>query len=550
MELPFFQYFRESFNNLSCFSSPTANSIDLQNFSALLENNETLHSRSNSYTLDEIFSNTQPVGGISKLAIQAENDLASYKQLTSSIKSNNPSLFRKFIKLLGNLEHLNNKNRTFLHISAKYGSLDICQLILAFTQSNINSRDKERKSPLHLAALNGHVNVVKFLHRCGGYLHIKDKSQKSVIDYAIESKNVELIMFVFEKSPSIGKGCGFNVKQLLKANGISIDKPKILGNDEKSKVKKVEWQDLIGLSDFSIVQEVGRGSFGVVYLVKLEENGKALAMKVMVKEKIYGEGLEDYVCTEKNVMARIESEFIVKLRYAFQTLSLFCLVMDYCPGGTLAQVILRCGKVREEIAKKYLSEIVIAFECLHDRDVIYRDLKPENVLIDEMGHVRLTDFGLAKTGVCGDQSAASFCGTFSYLAPEILEKKHYGKSVDWYSFGVLMFELLTGSVPKGKSIKKDIKKLNIQKFISPEAKDLIEGLMFPEYKKRIGFKGAEQVKLHEFFSEIDWDVVKNKELLMDKPEVKVIKSRLIHESDLPSGREMRDLENWSFVRAE
>ena len=550
MDLPFFQDFRESLKTLTCLTSPTTKSIDLQNFSSLLENNETLHSRNNSYTQDEVFSNTLPAGGISNLAKQAEHDLASYKQLTSSIKSNNPSLFRKFIKLLGNLEYLNNKSRTFLHISAKYGSLDICQLILAFTQTNINSRDKEHKSPLHLAALNGHVNVVKFLHRCGGYLHIKDKSQKSVIDYAIESKNVELILFVFEKSPSIGKGCGFNVKQLLKANGISIDKPKVMGNDEKSKVKKVEWNDLIGLNDFTILQEVGRGSFGVVYLVKLEESGGIYAMKVMVKEKIYEEKLEDYVCTEKNVMARIESEFIVKLRYAFQTLRLVCLVMDFCPGGTLAQVILRTGKVKEDMAKRYLSEIVVAFECLHDRDVIYRDLKPENVLIDEMGHVRLTDFGLAKTGVCGDQSAASFCGTVSYLAPEILEKKHYGKSVDWYSFGVLMFELLTGSVPKGKSIKKDITKLHIPKFISPPARNLIEGLMFPEYKKRIGFKGVEQVKLHEFFSDIDWDIVKNKQLTMDKPEIKIIEHGLIQESDLPSGREMRDLDNWSFVRSE
>jgi serine/threonine protein kinase len=552
MEHNFFQDFRDKFEKLNCLRPPSkaVGHLDLHNFSAIFDNVETLISRDQSYTSeDNPLSQTMPVPKIS-LETSGGSD---YKLIVESVKTNNPLLFKKYMNLNMNLLQVNSKKRNFLHTAAKHGSLEISQLILAYTQIPVNSRDEDLRSPLHLATLHGHAMMAQYLYRCGGYLHVKDRMGNTAIDYAIESKNVELIKFFFDKSPSLCKNFGFNVFELLKNQGISIDVKRNKQSDDKSKVRKLEEPfDPANISDFTFIRELGKGSFGHVYLVQQAETGEKYAMKIITKEKVYKDGLEDYLLTEKEVMKQVDSDFIVKLHFSFQTSSFFCLVMDYCPCGTLADILSKERCLPEVKAKKYLVEVLVALEALHKNNILYRDLKPENILIDEAGHIKITDFGLAKQGISDEKSAESFCGTVSYIAPEVIEKKGYGKAADWYAFGVLMFEMLTGTVPKANPKKNFVvdqngsSKIRVPAYVSNNARLLIEGLLVNDFRNRIGFRGTEQVKRHEFFSDVDWNVVERKELRMD-----VIRKRNPDESPqdcvLPEAPEMKDMDGWSFV---
>lgn len=198
--------------------------------------------------------------------------------------------------------------------------------------------------------------------------------------------------------------------------------------------------------DFMPISILGKGSFGEVYLV--EKNYKELfAMKVLSKKKIMGCNYIKYALTERNVLSYTHHPFIVKLDYAFQTKNKLYLLLEYCAGGDLGKMIQRKGKLEENIVRIYLAEIVLAIQYLHKREIIFRDLKPDNIVIDADGHFKLTDFGLSKEGIDDNISANSFCGSLAYLAPEMLARNGHGKSVDWYLLGVLLYEMLVGKTP-------------------------------------------------------------------------------------------------------
>ena len=202
-------------------------------------------------------------------------------------------------------------------------------------------------------------------------------------------------------------------------------------------------------------------------------------MKVLDKNKLIIQNLIKYAISEKNVLSTIDHPFIVKLYYSFQTKSKLFLVLDYCPNGDLSQIILKERRLSEEKARKYLCEILLALSELHKKDIIYRDLKPDNIVLDKNGHALLTDFGLSKEGIFDNVSAKSFCGSIAYLAPEMIKKSGHGKSVDWYLFGVLMYEMIVGTPPyfnKNKDILfENIKGgiLQIPSTMSNSAKSLI-----------------------------------------------------------------------------
>jgi protein-serine/threonine kinase len=193
---------------------------------------------------------------------------------------------------------------------------------------------------------------------------------------------------------------------------------------------------------------LGSGSFGEVYLVREIRTGDLFAMKVLTKHKIFGNNLVRYAKTERDVLSYTKHPFIVSLNYAFQTETKLFLILDFCPGGDLGRILQREGRFSEDRARKYLTEVLLALEDLHKRDIIYRDLKPDNVVLDNDGHAQLTDFGLSKEGVLeGNKGAKSFCGSVAYLAPEMIRKAGHGKSVDWYLLGVLLYEMIVGQPP-------------------------------------------------------------------------------------------------------
>jgi serine/threonine protein kinase len=198
---------------------------------------------------------------------------------------------------------------------------------------------------------------------------------------------------------------------------------------------------------------------------------------------IAGQNILRYALTERNVLGYINHPFIVGLHFAFQTSAKLCLVLDYCPGGDLSKYLRAEKKFSEQKAKYYLCEIILALEELHRRDIIYRDLKPDNVVLDESGHCKLTDFGLSKEGVMEHTTGTgSFCGSVAYLAPEILMKSGHGKAVDWYLLGVIFYEMVVGTPPYYAATKEELfyniekAPLKIPASLSAEAKLLFKNV--------------------------------------------------------------------------
>ncbi|XP_052025869.1 ribosomal protein S6 kinase alpha-2 isoform X2 [Apodemus sylvaticus] len=223
---------------------------------------------------------------------------------------------------------------------------------------------------------------------------------------------------------------------------------------------------------------------------------------------------------ERDILAEVNHPFIVKLHYAFQTEGKLYLILDFLRGGDLFTRLSKEVMFTEEDVKFYLAELALALDHLHGLGIIYRDLKPENILLDEEGHIKITDFGLSKEAIDHDKRAYSFCGTIEYMAPEVVNRRGHTQSADWWSFGVLMFEMLTGSLPfQGKDRKETMAlilkaKLGMPQFLSAEAQSLLRALFKRNPCNRLGagVDGVEEIKRHPFFVTIDWNKLYRKEI--------------------------------------
>eukprot|EP00826_Nyctotherus_ovalis_P006866 TRINITY_DN11676_c0_g2_i2.p1 TRINITY_DN11676_c0_g2~~TRINITY_DN11676_c0_g2_i2.p1 ORF type:complete len:347 (+),score=81.36 TRINITY_DN11676_c0_g2_i2:776-1816(+) len=237
-------------------------------------------------------------------------------------------------------------------------------------------------------------------------------------------------------------------KSMDKKDSVKLDRAKKAQKESKIPAS-LKTSPSITLDSFIPINYLGGGSFGKVYLVKTKSTGKYYAMKILSKKKTMSENLWRYIYAERNVQSLVRHPFIVRMRCAFQTKGSLAMVMDYYPGGDLARVLYRERKFCESTARAYVAEIVLAIEELHRKEIIYRDLKPENVVIDSEGHIGLTDFGLSKEGIKYRDFTKSFCGSVAYLAPEILEENGNGhcRSVDWYLVGVMLYAMLVGIPP-------------------------------------------------------------------------------------------------------
>ncbi|XP_072890504.1 ribosomal protein S6 kinase alpha-1 isoform X1 [Hemitrygon akajei] len=275
-------------------------------------------------------------------------------------------------------------------------------------------------------------------------------------------------------------------------------------------------------SHFELLKVLGQGSFGKVFLVrkiKMPDAGQLYAMKVLKKATLK---VRDRVRTklERDILVDVNHPFIVKLHYAFQTEGKLYLILDFLRGGDLFTRLSKEVMFTEEDVKIYLAELALALDHLHSLGIIYRDLKPENILLDEEGHIKLTDFGLSKEAVDHEKKAYSFCGTVEYMAPEVVNRRGHTLSADWWSYGVLMFEMLTGSLPfQGKDRKDTMTlilkaKLGMPQFLSPEAQSLLRALFKRNPANRLGagVDGVEEIKRHPFFANIDWNKLYRREL--------------------------------------
>ena len=290
-------------------------------------------------------------------------------------------------------------------------------------------------------------------------------------------------------------------------------------------------------NDFQILKLLGEGSFGKVVLVRKKDSGTLHAMKVLQKHDIRIKSQENHTKTERLLLEIINHPFIINLEYAFQTQDNLYLITEFMQGGELFYHLRNNGKFTEEEAKFYICEIILALNHIHKNKCIYRDLKLENILLDNKGHLRLTDFGLSKIILeKRDSKAYTICGTPEYLAPEVLLENGYGKEVDYWSLGVVLYEMLCGQSPFNLEIKelrrkiktdpkfaeigeKDLlikhkihyKEIYYPMYLSEEVKILLKKLLEIDTYKRLGSgkNGFENVIKQDFFKDIIWDDVIN-----------------------------------------
>merc|ERR1719410_1273832 len=295
-----------------------------------------------------------------------------------------------------------------------------------------------------------------------------------------------------------------NTKKPIRSNGLGDISENAETNDMSN--MGFRFNKKLTVNDFEFLKVVGKGSFGKVMMVRKRDDQKIYAMKVLKKKALVKRKQVIHTQTERRVLSGIDNPFIVSLRYAFQSEAKLYMILDFFSGG-----------------------ICLALECLHLRGTIYRDLKPENILLDSEGHIKITDFGLSKDSLKGDQLTHTFCGTPEYLAPEVLQQQGHGKAVDWWTFGTLLYEMMTGLPPfYNQNLNVMYEKIlhapiPMPKYLSKEARSLFLGLLERDPKRRLGSSKEEALEIeeHVFFKDIDWKKLYNKELKPPfKPKVK------------------------------
>ena len=300
---------------------------------------------------------------------------------------------------------------------------------------------------------------------------------------------------------------------------------------QKEKYRKMREKQSI--REYESLSIIGRGAFGEVHVCREKKTGNIYAIKKIKKELLIEKNQLIHTRNEQYFMSNVKSEWIVDLKASFQEGGYLFLVMEYCPGGDLMNLLIEKDILTEKEAKFYLAELILAIESIHKLDCIHRDIKPDNILIDSDGHIKLSDFGLLKISEkIFEQNSNqnnnrythnknySCVGTAFYVAPEVLKKTGYGPEIDWWSAGVIFYEMLVGYAPFYSKETKEVcyKVMNWEKYfeipkkikmkMSDEAQDLIYKLISNK-NNRLGKNGAEEIKKHPFFSDINWDNVRN-----------------------------------------
>ncbi|KAF2836155.1 serine/threonine-protein kinase YPK2/YKR2 [Patellaria atrata CBS 101060] len=271
-------------------------------------------------------------------------------------------------------------------------------------------------------------------------------------------------------------------------------------------------QKSLKIEDFELLKVVGKGSFGKVMQVQKRDTHRIYALKTIRKAHIISRSEVAHTLAERSVLAQINNPFIVPLKFSFQSPEKLYLVLAFVNGGELFHHLQKEQRFDINRARFYAAELLCALECLHGFNVIYRDLKPENILLDYTGHIALCDFGLCKLDMKDEDRTNTFCGTPEYLAPELLTGGGYTKTVDWWTLGVLLYEMLTGLPPFYDENTNDMYRKILTEplhfpgpeIVPPAARDLLTRLLDRNADKRLGANGAAEIKAHYFFHSIDW----------------------------------------------
>lgn len=282
----------------------------------------------------------------------------------------------------------------------------------------------------------------------------------------------------------------------------------------------------VSLRDFEIIKLIGRGACGRVKLVRKNhgsDEGSFYAMKAIRKKLVISRGLVEATNAERRILDRTNHTYVATLCYAFQSDSKLYLLSKYYPGGNLLDQMRLARRFTEDRTRLYTAEVALAIRHLHDNDIIYRDLKLENVLVDSDGHVALTDFGMSKENMADGARTSTFVGTYQMMAPEVFSGKSYSRAVDWWALGVMVYEMIDGRTPFNAKTNKLIKEriVNVDLKFSPrftdDAKDFVSKLLTKNEDDRLGCgpHGFEHIKNHPWFGGLDWDKVARREELFE-----------------------------------
>ncbi|XP_011494069.1 PREDICTED: cAMP-dependent protein kinase catalytic subunit-like [Ceratosolen solmsi marchali] len=272
------------------------------------------------------------------------------------------------------------------------------------------------------------------------------------------------------------------------------------------------------LDDFEYYRTLGTGAFGRVMLIKHKFDNTYHAMKIMSKAKIVNMKQIEHTENEKHILQSLHFPFVVYLQYCFKDNAYIYIVLPFINGGEMFSHLRKMGKFSESLSRFYAAQVALVLEYLHKCNLIYRDLKPENILIDNLGYIRVVDFGFCKQI---NNRTWTLCGTPEYLAPEIILSKGYGKSIDWWSFGILLYEMNAGYSPFFSQHtvniyeKITLGKYHFPQFFQHDLKDLIKNLLQLDLTRRFGNlkNGSLDIKRHKWFEKIDWIKIYNKSVV-------------------------------------
>uniref|UniRef100_A0A914WKZ2 non-specific serine/threonine protein kinase n=1 Tax=Plectus sambesii TaxID=2011161 RepID=A0A914WKZ2_9BILA len=283
--------------------------------------------------------------------------------------------------------------------------------------------------------------------------------------------------------------------------------------------------------DFETIRLVSNGAYGAVYLVRHRETRQRFALKKMSKQSLMLRNQIDQVYAERDILTFTDNPFVVSFYGSFETKHHLCMLMEYVEGGDCAALLKNAGTLPADLTRLYIAETVLAIEYLHSYGIVHRDMKPDNLLITAMGHIKLTDFGLSKIGLMNRTTLVyeggldvadtqqfkdkQLCGTPEYIAPEVILRQGYGKPVDWWALGVILYEFLVGIVPFigntpeelfANVISEDIVFPTDEEAMSEEAEDLVRHLLEKNPLERLGtLNGAAEVSVHPFFKGLDFN---------------------------------------------